>query len=72
MSVSGRMIPNYIKAQSPLGLRLAMIKNNSKKGKHFQYFDIQFAEGNWIAWYFEEVTFSNVESIDKELSNADQ
>lgn len=72
--VSGRMIPNFLKAQSPTALRLAMLQNNARKGKHFQYFDINFIQEPsrkpyWIAWFFEEVNLENAENIDKEIVN---
>jgi hypothetical protein len=74
--VSGRMIPNFIKARSPQGLRLLMLKTNSQNGKHYQYFDIQYvkeaAASYWIAWYFDEVTLENVDKLDQELSNGSE
>lgn len=38
-----------------------MLLNNISKGYFFKYFDIQFANGKWFAWYFD--TDSSVESI---------
>lgn len=47
-----RQLPFYIRARSPQGLRRAMLSNNAKAGLTFHYFDIQFAQGSWYAWYY--------------------
>jgi hypothetical protein len=49
-------IPHFIKAGSPQGLRLAMLKNNLNMKAECQYFDIQFDGSNWYAWYYREAT----------------
>lgn len=50
------LIPNFIKASSPFGLRRLMLINNAKLGGLVQYFDIQQTlDGKWIAWYFAEI-----------------
>lgn len=48
-------IPNFLRARSPQGLRRAMIRNNAKLGMFIKYFDIQFVNGEWFAWYFVEI-----------------
>lgn len=53
-SGSSLNIPNYLSAQSPLGLRRLMLLNNIRKGKQFNYFDIQFVKGAWFVWFFEK------------------
>jgi hypothetical protein len=44
--------PLFISAKSPQALAVAMLKNNILHGQEFQYFDIQFANGKWYAWYY--------------------
>jgi hypothetical protein len=50
------LIPNYITAQTPQGLRRLMFQENAKYGAQLQFFDIQqFNDGRslkWIAWFF--------------------
>lgn len=48
-------IPSYISARSPLALRRLMLANNLRQGGEVHYFDIQFAQGKWWAWFFIEV-----------------
>jgi len=57
-NVSVSSAPNFIKAKSPRGLRLAMLRNNLRLKAFIKYFDIQFVSGNWYAWYFEPETLS--------------
>lgn len=52
MTARAGEIPSFIKALTPRGLRLSMLRNNTKHGVTFQYFDIQFVEGKWIAWFY--------------------
>ena len=52
-----KTIPNFIKARTPRGLRLLMIKNNARRYARFDYFNIQFSKGSWYAWYYDnEIT----------------
>lgn len=54
--VSDKTIPKFITASNPSGLRRRMFRNNGKHHKRFQYFDIQqMRDGNWIAWYYDEI-----------------
>lgn len=53
-TIHSKNIPNFIKAKSPRGLRSLMIRNNTKRGKFFDYFDIQFVKGSWFAWYYDD------------------
>jgi hypothetical protein len=46
-------IPNFIKARNPKGLRAEMLKNNHRLAMTIQYFDIQFVNKVWFAWYYE-------------------
>ena len=53
------LIPDYIEASSPKGLRALMYKNNAKLGAECQYFDIQtYQKGErtmWIAWFYQRI-----------------
>lgn len=42
-----------------------MLLNNVKRGSFFPYFDIQFVNGKWFAWFFESVNNSETERIYK-------
>lgn len=53
-------IPNYLKAQTPRGLRLAMLKNNVKNATQFVYHSIQFVDGYWYAWYYVTSTLGEI------------
>ena len=53
MAMSISNIPNFIRARSPRRLRVLMFQNNVRKSRSFTY-DIQFDQGFWWAWYFEE------------------
>ncbi|MBL0233179.1 MAG: hypothetical protein IPQ08_05900 [Chitinophagaceae bacterium] len=52
-------IPDFITAQSPMGLRRLMFATNARAGAMFQYFDIQQITDNgkvkWIAWFYRDV-----------------
>jgi hypothetical protein len=44
-------VPNYIKAASPQGLRRFMLQAQIKDKTQYLFFDIQFNNGYWFAWY---------------------
>lgn len=46
-------LPNFLMARNPKELRALMFKNSLRLAMTVQYFDIQFAQGKWFAWYFE-------------------
>ena len=52
------LLPNYITADSPQGLRRAMALKNLVENAEHQYFDIQQYQQNnktrWIAWFYEK------------------
>lgn len=48
-------VPNFIKAQSAQGLRDAMLSLLQRNAYKLKFFDIQFVQGHWYAWYYEEV-----------------
>jgi hypothetical protein len=47
-------IPNFVSAASPQGLRRVMFQKCIKDGLLYTFFDIQFVNGKWIAWFKEE------------------
>ena len=53
-------IPDFITAQSPMGLRRLMFTTNAKAGTQFKYFDIQSFKDDsgktrWIAWFYRKL-----------------
>jgi len=32
-----------------------MFQRNLKDGRQYSYFSIQFAEGAWVAWFYEDL-----------------
>jgi len=46
-------LPNCLKSGSVKSLRLKMIKNQIRLAATVRYFDIQFVNGFWYAWYYE-------------------
>lgn len=52
---SSSRIPNFLVAGGPQDLRRLMILNNSRLGAEVMYSDIQFANGKWYAWYYEDL-----------------
>lgn len=54
------LIPDFITAQSPRGLRLLMFKTNAKYGAQHEYFDISHykdskGKDNWVAWFYRKL-----------------
>jgi hypothetical protein len=47
-----------------------MIENNAKHGLTFKYFDIQYVQGAWYAWYYKKLDTLNKEDIEG-LEDAD-
>ncbi len=52
MSARASEIPFFIKARTPKELQTLMIKTNIKNHTTIQYFDIQYVEGSWYAWFY--------------------
>jgi hypothetical protein len=72
MSNHSSWIPDFITAQSPMGLRRLMFSTNAKAGTQYKYFDInQFKDDSgktkWIAWFYR-----NVEGIGNLNDDAEQ
>ena len=50
------MIPSFITARTPSGLRLLMLKTNTRYASQFNYFDIQqLPKLGWIAWFYMDI-----------------
>lgn len=47
-------IPNALTAKTLNGLRRSMFLNNIKYRAYHRYFDIQFVNGKWYAFYIRE------------------
>lgn len=59
--VRGNLIPNFVTAQTPEGLRRIMLATNARTGKWNNYHSIQQIKDSrnktvWIAWFWEEIT----------------
>lgn len=49
-------VPHYVKARTPDALIKAMLQNNMRLKAYVNYFDIQFVNGSWYAWYLIDYT----------------
>ena len=47
-------IPHFVSAESPEGLRVAMLKNNLRYKSQFQYYAIVFDGRIYTAWFYKE------------------
>ena len=56
-------IPNFLKEKTVLKLQQAMLNLNVSKGKEYKYFDIQYVNGSWYAFYIEELKFKGVNDV---------
>lgn len=66
------VIPNFIVASSPQGLRRLMRLNNLKLGGFVRYFDIQQDKsGKWYAWYHNDLK-TEIQDLEKELAGGDE
>lgn len=52
---SASRIPNFLVAADPQGLRRLMIQNNLRLQAEILYSDIQYANGKWYAWFYENL-----------------
>lgn len=48
-------IKKFIKAKSAEELEKVMLINNQTLGASFDYDNIQYANGNWYAWFYADV-----------------
>jgi len=52
-------IPNFLQAESLKALRLLMLKKNVERKTTFVYFNIQFVEGFWYAFYNDDLDLND-------------
>lgn len=71
MSARSTLIPDFIKARSPAGLRRLMFQNNLKDGKQYNYFSIQFASGSWVAWYYRDLRDNFTGQVERIMEASD-
>jgi hypothetical protein len=45
--------PTFIKAKTPVSLRELMLELIVTTGLDIKFFDIQFSNGYWFAWYYQ-------------------
>lgn len=50
-------IPQFLTARTPMGLRRAMLRNNTRQKGFVVYQDIQWVESDrrWYAWFYVKV-----------------
>jgi len=41
-----------------------MLLQNAKAGAFHKYFDIQFVNGDWYAWFFKDVSGEDIDQMD--------
>lgn len=63
MQVGKSEVPNFLKSSSATSLRRMMLKECSRFGGSVSFFDIQFAQGFWFAWYY--VSYSEAMNNEK-------
>lgn len=55
MSIGINIVNKFVKAKTAENLARKMRKIQIARGARVEFFDIQFAEGFWFAWYKEEI-----------------
>lgn len=65
MAYRSELIPDFLKARSPEGLRRLMLERNLKDGKQYNYFSIQQSNGYWFAWFYVDLTDNFTGKIEK-------
>lgn len=63
-ALKSTVIPNYLAASSPRGLRRLMLSNNRRLGAWIDY-RISFVNGKWFAWYYEEMARAEMNPLDQ-------
>ena len=69
MGTPNTTVPVYVSGKTADELMLAMARNNKKYGTNFKYFDIQFVENLWFAWYYHDNTKLIKQKIDALLGS---
>lgn len=56
MAGRSTVIPNYVTASTPRGLRRVMLRNNVRDGMQYAY-EIIFnsKENKWYAWFYKDI-----------------
>lgn len=58
-------VPAFIRSKSPEGLRRKMLQNNAKLRLTNHYFDLQYVNGDWYAWFYKnEPNMSAVSNLE--------
>jgi hypothetical protein len=57
-------IPNFISAESPQGLRRLMLRTNVRLGTRLVWHSIQFVDGKWFAWFYEDESLERTPQLD--------
>lgn len=60
MSVGVNVATRFVKAKTAEMLTRKMRKIQLKRGTMVPFFDIQFAEGFWYAWFQEEISLMGI------------
>lgn len=56
MAVGVNVITRFVKAKNAEMLSRKMRKLQIQRQTHIPFFDIQYADGFWFAWYKDEIT----------------
>lgn len=63
-------VPAFVSAGDPRGLRRAMLLRQLELGAELKFYDIQFVDGGWYAWY-DAIEAENLQVSDL-LTDADR
>lgn len=66
MAIGVNIITRFVKAKTPEVLTRKMRKIQIQRGNYVPFFDIQFADGFWFAWYKEELSSLSLMNKTKE------
>lgn len=66
MAVGVNVVTKFVKAKTSEMLTRKMRKIQIQRGAQVPFFDIQFAEGFWYAWYREEISLMGLTKETKE------
>ena len=54
MDIIFKYIPMFLEADTKKDLVEAMLRRSMEDSHSYRFFDIQFVEGKWVAWYYPE------------------
>jgi hypothetical protein len=72
MKKSVGLIPKYITASNPKGLRRRMLQTQLKLGYGLNWFDIQYVNKKWYAFYYDNTVIDQYnigEQLGKDTDN---